>query len=270
MGRGRTHDQTSRLVTKPPVLFVHGAFTRAARWDSWVAYFGEAGFECVAPSLPGHDPPDRAALAKLTFDDYVSAISQAANNLGRPPIVVGHSMGGLLAQHVAMRSDCAALILVSASPPWRIVGTWHSARYLWRYTWPVIAGQPIRASNKAAVDLVLHDLSPAEQKELLQILAWESGLAYRTMVFGRAPVERAAIRCPVLCVTGGKDRLLRFSTAAGLASFYDAEHLVFPGQGHALVAGSLVGTVGRAVLEWVERAALAADAETSFRPSPVV
>jgi pimeloyl-ACP methyl ester carboxylesterase len=256
---------------KPPILFLHGAFTSAERWNPWRAYFEEAGYECLAPSLPAHDPSDRSALAALTFDDYVTAVKTAAATLDRPPIVIGHSMGGLLAQHLAMDGACEALVLVSASPPWRIIGTREALPYLWRYTLPVLAGRPIRAREDVALDLVIHDLPPAEQRELLKLFGWESGRAYRTMVFGLAPVDRVSIRCPVLCVTGGADRMLRPSTSERLAKFYDAEHLIFDGHGHSLVAGSLIGKVGVAVREWIEKLnGGGIDGEPSLKPGTVV
>lgn len=51
---------------KAPVVFVHGAFGRALHFEGWVERFRAAGYTCVAPSLPGHDPSDPAALQTLT------------------------------------------------------------------------------------------------------------------------------------------------------------------------------------------------------------
>ena len=79
---------------RPEILFIHGAFTRAARWDPWFKFFSDAGYRCVAPSLPAHDPPDPAALAGLTFADYLEAIREVHSTFDRPPVVIGHSMGG--------------------------------------------------------------------------------------------------------------------------------------------------------------------------------
>jgi pimeloyl-ACP methyl ester carboxylesterase len=102
---------------KPPLLFIHGAFTRAKRWDPWLEFFRAQGFVCHAPSLPAHDPPDMAALENLTFEDYVAAMVAVQRSLDAPPVIIGSSMGGLVAQHVAARTQdrggarCAAIPL---------------------------------------------------------------------------------------------------------------------------------------------------------------
>jgi pimeloyl-ACP methyl ester carboxylesterase len=252
-----------------PILFIHGAFTRAQRWTPWISYFSAAGYTCVAPSLPAHDPPDPLQLKQLTFDDYLAAMIDVAEGFDRPPIVIGHSMGGLIAQHLAAATPCAALALISSAAPWRTGTTRQAMVYTLSYLMPVLAGRPIRANVRAALDLVLHDLSPAEQAELVPIFAYESGKAYRTMVFGGAPVQPGSVGCPVLCVSGGADRLLRPAVGEQLAAFYKAEHMIFPDHGHSLVGESMVDTVAAAVREWVDGLQLPA-AEPSFQAAAVV
>ena len=254
----------------PDILFIHGAFTRASRWNPWVSYFTAAGYRCLAPSLPGHDPPDPVALARLTFADYVAAVAEVHASCSAPPIVIGHSMGGLIAQHLAASAECAAVVLVSSTPPWRTRGTRYALPYLASYVLPVIVGRPIRANPRAALKLVLHDLSLAEQLRQLPTFAFESGKAYRTVVFGRAPLAAGAIGCPVLCVNGGADRMLAKSVGGTLAAFYGADHIVFDEHGHGLVAGSLVSTVATAVQGWLDRRGVGARPAASVRPHAVV
>lgn len=256
---------------RPEILFIHGAFTRAARWDAWVQFFTASGYRCVAPSLPAHDPADPAALAKLTFADYLAAVADVHRTFDRPPVVIGHSMGGLIAQHLAASAECAALILISSTPPWPTRGTRFALPYMLPYVLPVLAGRPIRANPRAAIKLVLHDLSAAEQAELVPIFAYESGKAYRTVVFGRAQIPEGSVRCPVLCLNGGGDRMLARSVGGHLAAFYTADHIVFPGHGHSLVAGSLVATVATTVRDWIDRLDPQEGARhASFRPTAVV
>jgi pimeloyl-ACP methyl ester carboxylesterase len=237
---------------KPPILFIHGAFTRARRWRPWLSYFTAAGYECAAPSLPGHDPSDRRQLVRLTLADYVDAMLEVVARFDRPPMVIGHSMGGLIAQHVAANSKCAGLVLIASTPPWRTGAPLGAVPYTLRYVLPVAIGQPIRASRAVALKLVLHDLLPAEQEELMPNMAYESGKAYRTLVLGNAPVDASAVRCPVLVVSGGADRLLKPSVGEGLARFYRAEHFVVPGRGHSLIADSILELVAAPVLGWIE------------------
>ncbi len=255
---------------KPPILFIHGAFTRARRWRPWLGYFTDAGYQCLAPSLPAHDPPDPLRLASLTFADYLAAMTAVCARLDQPPIVIGHSMGGLIAQHVAATTECAGLVLVSSAAPWRTGTTRQALPYALSYVVRVLAGSPIQANPRAALKLVLHDLAPAEQRELAPTFAFESGKAYRTMVFGGAPIEEGAVACPVLCVSGGADRLLKPAVAARLVEFYKADHMIFPGLGHSLVADSLLDTVAAGVRGWIDDVARPAAVEPSFQRSAIV
>jgi pimeloyl-ACP methyl ester carboxylesterase len=241
---------------RPDILFIHGAFTRGARWRSWVRYFSAAGYRCVAPSLPAHDPPDPEALAGLTFADYVASCEEVYAGFSSPPIVIGHSMGGLIAQHLAARRECAALVLLSSTSPWPTRGTRHALPYLLSYVLPVLTGRPIRATSEAAHDLVLHDLTPAEQRQLAPCFAFESGKAYRTVILGRGRLKKGAVECPVLCVNGGADRLITAAAGAKLARFYGADHMVFAGRGHSLVAESLIETVAAPVRSWLAQQGL--------------
>src|ERR1700757_3510349 len=98
---------------RPPIFFIHGAFSNAGHFASWQARFSNAGFECYAPSLPGHAPSDRTLLASLILDDYLTALQSEVTRFGAPPVIIGHSMGGLLAQQLASTVPCRALICVA-------------------------------------------------------------------------------------------------------------------------------------------------------------
>src|SRR5687767_1516885 len=93
-----------------PVLFLHGAFSCGGHLHAWSQRFSAAGYTCVTPSLPGHDPSDPDLLKTLTLRDYLAAAQECRSRASAPPIIVGHSMGGLLAQQLAATGPCAALV----------------------------------------------------------------------------------------------------------------------------------------------------------------
>ena len=252
---------------KPPILFIHGAFTRAKRWQPWLTYFRAAGHQCLAPSLPAHDPPNMKALARLTFDDYVDAMVAAHATLDGPPIVIGSSMGGLIAQHVAAEPGRPDSCLISSAPPWRGGGKLGAAPYALSYAIPIAAGWALRGNKNAALKLVLHDLSPKEQDFFLAIFADESGKAYRTMITGTAPIADGAVTCPVLCLSAAADRLFKPVVAERLAAFYNAEHLIFPASGTRWPSGALLEPIGSAIYRLDSSTRLPSP---SFRPGAIV
>ncbi|MCG5530476.1 alpha/beta hydrolase [Halorhodospira halochloris] len=105
---------------RAPLLFVHGAFSGAWVWqDNYLPYFAGLGFDAFALSLRGHGASEgRDRLAITTLKDYVNDLKSVAAQFERPPILIGHSMGGLVVD-MALRSrvNASAAVLLAAVPP---------------------------------------------------------------------------------------------------------------------------------------------------------
>ena len=103
---------------------IHGAFCGPWSLDGLKEKFEAAGYRVTAPALRFHDvKPAPAALGTTGLDDYAADLEEEIEALKAPPILVGHSMGGLLAQMLAARTDVAALILLAPSAPWGVPPT---------------------------------------------------------------------------------------------------------------------------------------------------
>ena len=81
----------------------------------------------------------------------------------------------------------------------------------------------------------------------------DSGRAFRSLILGLNRIPRGAVRCPVLCVSGAADRNVSARISRSIAARFDAEHHVFPGRGHWLIAESAVEEVAPTVLSWLTR-----------------
>jgi pimeloyl-ACP methyl ester carboxylesterase len=237
----------------PPVVFVHGAFGRALHFEEWVNRFTAAGYACLAPSLPGHDPSDAAALQALTLSDYRTMLERVRSALDAPPILIGHSMGGLLAQQLAGSGPCAALVCLATAPPGPVFPQLAALRHLIPMMPALLLRRSLRPSRSAFQHLAAQELSPSEQQELYDSIGYESGRAYRAMVFGTREVRVGEIRCPVLCVSGAEDRMISARISRAVADRYGAEHVVLEGRGHWLSARSAVDQAAPPVLEWLAR-----------------
>jgi pimeloyl-ACP methyl ester carboxylesterase len=242
-------------VQRPPLLFIHGSMAQPAHFEPWATYFRAAGYRCAVPALPGHAPSDLKIIARAKFADYVEAMADAVAALPAPPVLIGYSMGGLIAQRLAMTHELAGLVLVASATPWMLPPN----RLLFRYGLPqlfrVLAGLPFRVPDEGLRELVLHHLSVAEQDEILRDVVPESGHAFLPVVLGAIRVNADDIRCPVLCVAGEEDRVVALSSMQALADRYNAGLVTIPGCGHWPGAGSLLSVAARPVRDWIGRLA---------------
>ena len=242
-------------MANAPILLLHGIFGRPSLMEPWVRFFTDAGFRCHVPALPGREPSDDAVLSRTSVSDMVDIALKAYDAIGEPAIVVGHSMGGLLAQKVAAARNPPAVVLLAAIPPGVL---WPQLAVLPHFVplMPtVLAGRPFLPSPQVMREVPLSTLPRDEQDRLIPHLVRDSGRAFRALLLG-APVTRIAasdVTCPVLCVSAGSDRNVAPWMSRRIAERYGAEHQVHPGLPHWIIAESALQQVAPPVLDWLRR-----------------
>ena len=98
-----------------PVVFFHGAWHASWVWAEWLPRFAAAGFYPVAPDLRGHGE-SAGSWKKARLADYVTEARDLANRLDREPVLVGHSLGGLIIQHLVTERVFPAAVLIAPIP----------------------------------------------------------------------------------------------------------------------------------------------------------
>jgi pimeloyl-ACP methyl ester carboxylesterase len=110
-------EQRQNGFSLPPVVLVHGAGGGAWEWSIWMRVFAARGLRVHASDLM----PSPAGLAATTFDDYRRQVlawcRQESGHDPHPPILIGASLGGLLALSAAVEVAASALVLVNPMPP---------------------------------------------------------------------------------------------------------------------------------------------------------
>lgn len=106
----------------PPLLFVHGAYVGAWCWDAhFLSALADRGYTAHAVSLRGHGESG-GCLATAGLDDFVADLRHTVDRLDETPVLVGHSMGGVVVQRYLQRYDAPGAVLMASLPPQGMTG----------------------------------------------------------------------------------------------------------------------------------------------------
>jgi pimeloyl-ACP methyl ester carboxylesterase len=247
------------------IVLLHGAFCASWAMEPMGAYFESENYKVVNPTLRFHDGPPNTrapqALGTTSLLDYVEDLEAVIASLPEAPIVIGHSMGGLLAQLLAAKTKVRALVLLAPSAPWGVLPTTH---------WEIVAAQglymagqfwnrPLKPKQWIAATHALDLLPPKQREEVFSRFVPESGLATFEIMHWPMDVRRAsyvdpnAVECPVLCIAGSEDRVNPPKTVASIAKRYRERgtYVERKGMSHWLVGEPGWEAVAAASRDWL-------------------
>ena len=249
------------------IFMIHGMWGKPHVWDAYRSFFEDHGYRCVTPTLrhhdiePGEAPDPRLGTTSLL--DYAQDLENEIKNLDQPPIVMGHSMGGLLAQMLAARDLARSAVLLTPAPPAGIlmvhkpsvIKTFWKMQTQWGF-WR----KPVRLGFEESVYSTLHLLDPEEQRQTYDELVWESGRAVSEIGYWFLDGDRAArvdeeeVTCPLLVVGGGKDRMVPTSVVRRVAEKYGdvAAYREYPSHAHWIIDEPGWDVVAADVAAWLE------------------
>lgn len=241
-----------------PLLFVHGAFSGAWSWnEGFLSYFGRRGRYAAAVSLRGHGGSEgRTALRKAGLDDLAGDVAAAIDAMPEPPVVVGHSLGGYLAQMLLGRTRMRGLVLVGSIPPdgMSLVGPRLALTDMRAWAEAITASvtNSDAATTWANIELLFGDGIPIERvRDYAARMVPESPRALAEAHFPRPITSAALARVPTLVLNGAGDRLVWPATALRTVLYHGAQHTVFPTGGHFLMLDPLAEDVARVLDEWL-------------------
>lgn len=263
------HDlRPQNAVMKRDVLLIHGMWCRGEHLNAVAAPLRDAGYRVHQPTLPFHERRDRAdmleALGRASLLDYADYCQGVIHQLklSQPPILVGHSMGGLIAQMLAARMPVQALILLTPAAPAGILAVSpRTLRVFWRrlLQWGFWK-KPHGLSAEQARQYALNGLSDAQVEQILPTLGLESGRALFEIAFWpldrrrAAQVDADAVDCPVYVLGCEDDWLTPADTVRKVAARYPQSTLdVDSGRGHWMIDDDRTAQTMARCIEWLDK-----------------
>lgn len=247
-------------VCPAPLLFVHGAWHGAWCWDEYfLDYFAKLGYECIAPSLRGHGgSPGVAKMNLYRIADYVEDVVSIAASLDTPPIVIGHSMGGLVTQHYLAQHPATAGVLLGSVPPSGIKGVvmsllkHHPLRFMIaNLSWNLHL--LVNTPAKARALFYSSAVSEADVERFVHRLTNESYLAFIDMLLLDLP-KRAAVKVPLKVIGGELDTIFPPADVQATAEFYNSVAKIYPDTAHNLMLEPHWKEVADDIHGWIQAA----------------
>jgi non-heme chloroperoxidase len=269
----KAHAESANASGKPPVVFVHGLWLLPSSWDRWAKLFEQAGFAALTPGWP--DDPEAVADARAHPEVFArKSIGQIADHfeaviraLDQPPVVIGHSFGGLLAEILAGRGLAATTVAISPAPFQGVLPLPISSL---KSAWPVL-GNP--ANRDRAIPLSYEQfryafanaVSEEEAKELYEVFSVPGAgkplfqaAAANLNPWTEDKVQSSPSRGPLLIITAEKDNtvppvIARASFAIEKRNAGVTELVEIPNRGHALTIDHGWRDVAETALAFAQR-----------------
>ena len=245
---------------KPPVIMVHGAFCGGWAFDAFRAPFEAAGHAVLTPDLCGRRG---GARATASMTDFAGGIADLIRQQSQAPILVGHSLGGLVAQLAAARTPVRGLILLAPSAPWGVAGgsMEEAVSAVSLYGLGAYWLQAIEPDYTIARTYSFDRLAKADRKAVFARMVPESGRAlWETLNWWLDPfmttmVSAQLIAAPVLGIAGGKDLVHPPATVQRTVERLGGELKVFDEMSHWLPSEPGWERVAEDCLGWIARQA---------------
>ncbi len=250
------------------LLMIHGVGCGGEVWDRMKRDFAMAGWTCETPTLypelrTRDTPPD--ALADLTLSDYVTAATQTATDLaardGEPPVIIGHSMGGMIAQKLA-EAGCVrgAIFLTPAQPKGCTVFDLRVLRTFWsilKVGQKNVPGGVFKVGPKGFRWGVLNAVDKARHDAIYDGALYDSGRVYDDLG-NPGPIDERKINIPTLTIGAKKDRATVIKAVRKVGAKYakaavPGDYFEYANHAHWIVDEPGTEEVSADILEWMDQ-----------------
>jgi pimeloyl-ACP methyl ester carboxylesterase len=248
------------------IVFMHGMYMNAKSWTPWVERATQRGFTTHAPSWPFHDDDPtylRAhldpGLGALTFGDITDHYKAFIDTLPERPVLVGHSIGGLLTQKLVNDGYASAGVAVSPAPPRGIISfdpTFFRANL--PHANPFAGNKPVIMTPKRFHFTFTNTMTETENQGAFNTyVVPESRNVPRSTLTAQGRIDFGRDHVPLLFLTGDSDNLIPLSLVKKNIRAYkpatgSVELRAFAGRSHFICNQEGWEEVADAAFDWID------------------
>ena len=228
------------------ILFVHGAWHAAWCWEEhFLSYFARQCFRSYAVSLRSHGNSEGSdRLRPNSLDDYVADVAQIAGQMDSPPVVVGHSLGGIIVEkYLGEFKSPAAVVMASAHTG--LVST--LLRIASRHPLALLKSALVMRGKKALAkgELFSKDMAPERQASYFARLQDEP------LLVGFELPKPERVKTPLLFLGARNDTIIHTNQIKATAHDYQTEAEIFPNMAHDMMLEDSWKSVADRILAWL-------------------
>lgn len=249
------------------IVFIHGLFVNNTSWKQWKSYFEAQGYTVHTPANPGHegDPVQlknniHPQLTKTGFKDVVMNIVKLIDTLPEKPIVVGHSLAGLVVQKLIEMDKAVAGISIDGAPPKNVLAPWSTIKVVF----PVVnffkGSSPFLGSKEWYHNAFFNNYSKKESDQLYETVAVPESrkIARDTLLTSFAKVDFSKQHNPLLFIAGEKDNIFSSAFTKKIAGSYKNKNSIvdykeFKNRSHFIAGEKEWEEVADYVLDWIKK-----------------
>ncbi len=245
-------------------VLIHGAFAGPWTMEPVAEALRPLGWDCRMPALRHHEgqPGDADALVGVSIADYCQDVAAYLETLPRKAVLIGHSMGGVIAQKLAGQDLAAAVVLLNSSVVVGVLPSSDAERELGRNLMSAGAfwQEAMHLDFDTMARFALSTIAPDQQRAIFERLGPESGRAIFELFFWMfdqqqtTAIDTARVRCPLLVVAGAEDRGVSPESARKIAGLYGehADLLIAEGCCHYIMQDRRFPEVAEQIAAWMD------------------
>ncbi|HRG89198.1 MAG TPA: alpha/beta hydrolase [Chitinophagales bacterium] len=252
------------MQTKTIVL-VHGLFVNNTSWADWKTYFEKLGYTVHTPANPGHDgkPADLRSnlhpqLTQTGFEDVVTNIVKLIDTLPEKPIVIGHSLAGLVVQKLIEMDKAVAGVSIDGAPPKNVFAPWHTIKAVLPVL-NIFKGAAYMGTREWYHYAFFNNYTRAESDILFDKIAVPESrkIAFDSLLKPFASVDFSKPHQPLLFIGGANDNIFSAEFTQKIAGRYShkgsrTDYKRFEGRSHFICGEKGWEEVAGYIQQWLQ------------------